>query len=204
MPFTVLIVALIQATNEYHHIGRLGFLYSLTNQILFRAIIIKTTTYRHSVIALYGITDITTSEVNFRLIKASFDTIKRKNLSLYLQRTGAASYGHHFDSVLTYNEDALRLCWIYRQQRLFLLTSLHKIILEQDNTFLGNLQSSIIMAFRAKETIGLLTVHRSAIEQTEQTAYLLIEFLRGEFAFFNQTFVGICQIIGVIGISCSH
>ena len=60
------------------------------------------------------------------------------------------------------------------------------------------------MAFRAKESVRTLTIHCSAIEQTQHTSYLVVKFLRSIFSFLYESLVCIGKIIVVICIGCTH
>ena len=58
MTFAVLMITLVQATNEDHHISLTGFLHRLCGELSLRAGLIERTAYGDAVIALDGITDI--------------------------------------------------------------------------------------------------------------------------------------------------
>ena len=60
------------------------------------------------------------------------------------------------------------------------------------------------MTLRAEEAKGLLALHRRTIEQAQDAAYLLVEFLRGVLAFLNQSLIGQCHEIIVVGIRGTH
>ena len=181
MTFTVLIVALVQATEDNHIVGILSFPDGLSQQFVGAAALGYRTTYRDTIVALYRITHIATGIVYGSLLEASLNTIEWQYLTLYLQRRRATTYSHHLNSVLTHNEDALAA--LNRQHT--------AIVLQQHDTFLGNLQGCLVVTLRTEEAIGLLAVHRGTIEQAEHTAHLVVKFLRGILTLLDQLFVGI-------------
>ena len=56
------------------------------------------------------------------------------------------------------------------------------------------------MTLAAQESIGLVAVHRGAIEQAQHTAHLLVELLGGIFSLLDELLVWHCQIVVVIGV----
>ena len=111
----------------------------------------------------------------------------------------ATTDGHHLDSVLTHHKDAPHLLQIKRQQR-----RSRWCILQQYYSFLRNLPRSIVMGLGTEETIRLVTVHRSAIEQAQYTAYFFVEFLCSELPFLDEAFVSLCHVVVVVGIGGPH
>ena len=60
------------------------------------------------------------------------------------------------------------------------------------------------MALGTEETVGLLAVHRGAVEQAQHTTHLVVEFLRGVTPFADSLLVGCCQMVAVVGIGSTH
>ena len=49
-----------------------------------------------------------------------------------------------------------------------------------------------------------MTIHRRAIEQTEQSAHLLVEFLCGVLPFLDGLLIGISEVVTVVGVGLTH
>ena len=198
MTLTVLIVALVQTAEHNHIIGTLCLLYSLSQQFFCAAGLGDATTYRHAVIALHRIADIATCVITLhtKLGTLGCQSVERQDLLLNLQRRRASANGHHLNGILAYHEDTLALGKIEGEQV--------ALVLQQHDTFLGNLQGCVVVTLRAEEAKGLLALHRRTIEQAQNAAYLLVEFLRGVLAFLNQSLIGQCHEIIVVGIRGTH
>ena len=115
---------------------------------------------------------------------------------LYFQRRRATANSHHLDGILANHQDALRFRLVQRQQVL--------LILQQYDTFLCYLSGCIVVSLRTKEAIGLVAIHRGAIEQAQHATHLFVEFLGGELSFLDELLVGYCHVVTVVGIGTSH
>ena len=60
------------------------------------------------------------------------------------------------------------------------------------------------MALRTKESVGLVLSHRCAEEEAEHTAHLVVEFFRGVTALADGLFVGIGEVVVVVGVGLAH
>ena len=194
MTLTVLIVALVQSAKDNHHIGLLCLLNGLGNQLVGRAHLVERATYRHAIIALNRIAHVTTGKVNLCLLETTADAIEGQDLLLHLQRRGASANGHHLNGILAHHQDTLRL--LQRQHA--------TLVLQQNDTLLGNLQGRLVMTLRTEESIRLMVIHRGTIEQTEHTTNLLVEFLRRVLPLLNKLLIRQSQIVVVVGIGGTH
>ena len=195
--FAVLEIALVESTEHDDVVCFLGFLYGFCQQDVSRPVLYDAAAYGYAVVALYGIAYIATGKVYFDVLAQTCgESVERDDLLLNLQRGGSASDGHHLQSILADDEHALGLGEVHGQHAF--------VVLQQHDTFLGNLLGSIVVGLGAEESMRTMGVHGRAVESTEYAAHFVIEFLGGVLAFLDEFFVGFGQIVVVIGVGGTH
>ena len=102
----VLMIALVQTTEEQHHIGIAGHTQSLVAKLLGRTRVVEVLTGHHTVVFAGGITYIAAGINYFSLVAhALFESVERSDLITGLQRRRTAAHCHHLYCVFTYHED---------------------------------------------------------------------------------------------------
>src|SRR3712207_8415519 len=60
------------------------------------------------------------------------------------------------------------------------------------------------MSLGAKEAHGTLAIHRGAVEESQDTTYLVVEFFLGIFAAADGLLVGVGHVVAVVSIGLAH
>ena len=68
------------------------------------------------------------------------------------------------------------------------------------NALRGNLSGCRVVTLRAEETVRAVAVHRGAEEEAQYTADFVVELLFCELSALDELFVGVGQIVVVVGI----
>ena len=126
MPLTVLIVTLVQATEDNHIVSGFSLLHGFFHQLFGLPVVFQVLSRSDTVIVAGYIAYIPTGIVNLAYSgQPLLKTVKGTYLMLGFQATGASAYRHHLDGILANDENLLAL-WLQRQHATF--------ILQQDNS----------------------------------------------------------------------
>ena len=134
--FTILMIALVQATEEDNIVGIFSHLQSLCEQFIFRTVVFQILTGFHAVILSCRITYIPTGIYHFRFwAHTAFQSIQRRNLIFHFQRRTTTAHSHHLYRIFT--DHCYFLCFIQIDRQYV------TVVLQQDNSFFSYLTSGL-------------------------------------------------------------
>ena len=215
MALAVLEVALVQTAEDDDVVGTLRLRDGFSDELVGRAHLVERTPYGHAVVALHGVAHVATGIVQLAIGESALDdflqTVQRQHLALHLQRTGAATHGHHLDGILAHHQDALPARQVERQQgrALCAFYTFYALILQQHDAFAGNLAGSGIVVVGTEEALCAMLAHRGAEVEAQHAAHLLVERLQQvglalAGGLVDELLVGLGHIVGVVGIGAAH
>ena len=198
MPLAVLVVALVEAAEDYHVVGSAGFLHRLGQEHIGRPRLSDAAPHVHPVVALHCVAHISAGIVACHTLafEPRLEGIERQSLALHFQRRAATTHRHHLYGILAHDEHPPFALQLQRQHA--------TIVLQQHYALLGYLLGSVIMALAAQESIPALAVHRGAEEEAQHPPHLVVELLFRQFALPDKLFVGIGHVVAVVGIGLAH
>ena len=193
----VLIVALVQSSEDNHIVGSLSLLYSLSDEFFGCAVVFEVLPCGDTIVVAACIAHIAASifYLAVRPLQMFLKTLQGADFVLGFQRAGATAYGHHLDGVLAYDKNLLAIGLDWQHVAL---------VLQEDDAFPRHELGYCIMLFVAKETVRLLLVHRGAEEEAQDAAHLLVQFLCGVFTIEDCLLVLLGEVIHIVGVRSTH